>query len=64
MRGIACVEEFVTNCSSSERRNSFQVTASGALETSTQLCTKNSQLRKGKVALAFYPTFPEITYKR
>ena len=48
MRGIACVEEFVTNCSSSERRNSFQVTASGALETSTQLCTKNSQLRRGE----------------
>ena len=55
MRGIACVEEFVTNCSSSERRNSFQVTASGALETSTQLCTKNSQLRKGEWHARFVP---------
>ena len=47
LRGIACVRSFVANCSSAETRASFQLTASGALRTSSQLCTPRSDLRKG-----------------
>ena len=47
LRGIACVRSFVANCSSAETRESFQLTASGALRTSSQLCTPHSDLRRG-----------------
>ena len=43
------MEEFVSNCSSSERRNNFHLAANGALETSSQLCTPHSELRKGSL---------------
>ena len=52
MHGISCVEDFMGNCSTVENRNIFHVTASGALETSSQLCKANSTLRTGNLSEA------------
>ena len=62
LRGIACVRSFVANCSSAETRASFQLTASGALRTSSQLCTPRSDLRKGgdNITLHTFPFFRHI----
>ena len=48
MLGIRCVEDFIGNCSSPEQRNRFHFTASGALQSSRQLCRENTQLRNGE----------------